>query len=198
MSETSPEVATPPESSGDGRRARRDRNRDAVVDALLGLFCDGNLAPTVAEVAARSEVSHRSVFRYFEDIDELGRAAVERQQSRVGHLMQIPDIGEGSLPERIDAIVGQRMALYEEVKATARVARLRAPFQPVIAASLAASRALLYDQVRIHFDAELSAMDEADADDTAAAVDVLLSFESCELLRESHQRSVDATASVLR
>ena len=182
----------------DGRRARRDRNRDAVVDALLELHREGNLAPTVAEVAAQSGVSHRSVFRYFEDIDELGRAAVERQQALVAHLLVVPDLGIGSFASRVDAIVAQRLSLYEEVKPTARVARLRAPFQPVIAATVAESRRLLREQLRAQFEPELSAMGPDVAEAALAAADVLVSFEGAELLREGRQLSVEATAAVFR
>ncbi len=43
----------------DGRTARRDRNSDAVLDAVHELFVEGQLVPTVEEVAARSGVSTR-------------------------------------------------------------------------------------------------------------------------------------------
>ena len=37
----------------DGRRRRRAQNREAVIDALLSLFGDGNYQPGMAEIAAR-------------------------------------------------------------------------------------------------------------------------------------------------
>jgi hypothetical protein len=46
----------------DGRTERRDRNRTAVLDALLDLVEEGNLAPTVPEISERCGISHRSVF----------------------------------------------------------------------------------------------------------------------------------------
>ena len=49
----------------DGRTARRDRNREAVLDAALALFTAGELEPTAAAVAERSGVSLRSVYRYW-------------------------------------------------------------------------------------------------------------------------------------
>ena len=48
---------------GDGRRLRRERNRDAVIEALLDLFGEGNLQPSTDEIAVRSGVSARSLFR---------------------------------------------------------------------------------------------------------------------------------------
>lgn len=191
-------LAASPDGPADGRRARRDRNRDAVVDALLELYRLGNLAPTVAEVAAQSGVSHRSVFRYFDDIDELGRAAVERQTSLVAHLLELPDLSGLSFEQRVDALVERRMQLYEAVRPTARVARLRAPFQPVVAQSIADNRQLFGDQLAVVFEPELRAMDAEAADRALAAADVLLSFESAELLRHAQQMSAADTSAVLR
>ncbi|MDH3705411.1 MAG: TetR/AcrR family transcriptional regulator [Acidimicrobiia bacterium] len=191
-------LAASHDGPADGRTARRDRNRDAVVDALLELHRMGNLAPTVAEVAAHSGVSHRSVFRYFDDIDELGRAAVERQMSLVAHLLELPDVAGRPLEQRVEALVEQRMILYDAVRPTARVARLREPFQPVIAQTIADSRQLLGDQLAVVFEPELRAMEPGAADRALAACDVLLSFESAELLRQARQLSVAEASAVLR
>ena len=156
-----------------------------MVDALLELWREGNLAPTVAEVASCSGVSHRSVFRYFEDLDELGRAAADRQQQLVAHLYELSDLGRGPLADRIRTLVESRVALFEEVAPTARVARLRAPFVAAIAARLTESRTYLRAQIGQQFAAELAAMAPHQADRAWAGADVLLSFESFELLRHA-------------
>ena len=79
----------------DGRRASRDRNLNAVVDALLDLFQEGNLRPGADEIAARSGLSRRSVFRYFDALDDLARVAIARQPARVSHLVEVPHRGRG-------------------------------------------------------------------------------------------------------
>jgi hypothetical protein len=107
----------------DGRRAWRERNRLAVVDALLDFYAEGNLRPDAIEVARRSGVSRRSVFRYFDDRDDLDRAAIARQQQRVMHLIEVPSAGEGSLAERIARLAEQRVTLFEQVRPAARVSR---------------------------------------------------------------------------
>ena len=58
----------------DGRNARRVRNRQAVVDATLALLDEGHTDISVDEVVERSGVSKRSIFRYFETLDDLDRA----------------------------------------------------------------------------------------------------------------------------
>ena len=46
-----------PGSGTDGRQLRRRRNREAVVEALLDLYREGNLRPSTEEIAARSGLS---------------------------------------------------------------------------------------------------------------------------------------------
>ena len=67
-----PAAAAAP-TTEDGRHARRDRNRLAVVDAMLELYVEGNLDPSSDEIAERAGLSPRSLFRYFEDLDDLGQ-----------------------------------------------------------------------------------------------------------------------------
>ncbi len=50
----------------DGRRARRERGRIAVSDAVIDLAFEGNANPTAEQVAKRAGVSVASLFRYFE------------------------------------------------------------------------------------------------------------------------------------
>jgi AcrR family transcriptional regulator len=167
----------------DGRRARRDRNREAVVDALLGLFRAGELHPSVSRVAERSGVSLRSVFRYFDDLDEMSRIAIERHGRDVEHLFSLPRIGEGTRAERICRLVDHRLMLYAEVAPIARAARMRAPFQPVIAASLAERRVRIRRQIDEHFAPELSKVPEAERYAVAAAADACTSLNTIELFR---------------
>jgi AcrR family transcriptional regulator len=182
----------------DGRRARRGRNREAVVDALLQLFRDGELNPSVAAVAEKSGVSLRSVFRYFDDLDEMGRIAIQRHLDNVGHLFDLPNIGEGSRSERLDAIVAQRSSLYERVAPVVRAAQIRAPFQPVISDALIARRALLRDQLSRHFAAELASLSSEEATAVVANADTLASFEAMEILRVDQKLAPAKAITVVR
>lgn len=170
----------------DGRRAWRQRNRDAVVDALLDLYREGNLSPGADEIAERSGVSRRSLFRYFDDLNDLCRAAITRQIGRAGHRVVLQGMGEGSLADRVTRLAAQRVDLYEAIAPAARVGRLRAPFQPIVAEVVRESRALLRRQVEQHFATELDRLEPDRRRDTLAAADVLCSFESFDLLREVH------------
>jgi AcrR family transcriptional regulator len=189
---------TSPSAELDGRRARRGRNREAVVDALLELFREGELNPSVATVAERSGISLRSVFRYFDDLDEMGRIAIQRHLDEVGHLFELPKLGEGSRADRIDALVAQRSSLYERVAPVVRAAMLRAPFQPVIAEGLTARRALMRDQLQRQFAPELATLTAPEALSCVAAADVLASFEVLELLRTDQKLTTADAVAVIR
>lgn len=183
--------------AGDGRRARRDRNRDAVVDALLELYHEGRLDPSSDEIATRAGLSPRSLFRYFDDIDDLCQSAIARQQDRVRPLVEMTVRATASTTDRVQALVEQRVALFDAIGAAGQVARLRAPFQPLVAAELTAGRAFLRSQIKRLLRPELSSMASQRATATLAAIDVLCSFESYQLLRADQSLSRSRTVTAL-
>ena len=157
------------------------RNREAVVEALLDLYREGNLSPNAEQIAARSGLSPRSLFRYFDDVDDLIRAAIHRQQTRAIPLVLIDATPEAPFQARVTALVEQRFRLYDAVGNAATVARLRAPFAPVLDDTLRRNREFLRSQMANLFAPELAAMEGAGATALAAA-DVVTSFESRRLL----------------
>jgi len=188
-------MATEPlAAESDGRRLRRGRNRDAVVRALLALYNEGNLNPSTEEIALRSGVSARSLFRYFDDVDDLCQAAITQQQDDVRHLYEVAFDASADLRTRAAALVAQRAELFEAVESVATVSRLRAPFQLLVADKLTEGRKYLRAQLTRLFAAELGAVGPATAAARIAAADVLTSFESWRLLRDD-QRLTRAKAS---
>jgi AcrR family transcriptional regulator len=176
----------------DGRRLRREQNRDAVLDALVQLFDEGDYQPTADEVAARAGISPRSLFRYFEDVDDLARAAIERElQANAAKLRLEVDPG-APLDERITAVVNRRLELWEAVAPTARAARACAHRNHTVAGQLRVRRQLFRDQVAAAFAPEL-AKDPA----ALAVADVLCSFESVELLRRDQRLGRHRAAAAL-
>lgn len=181
----------------DGRTARRDRNRDAVLDAVLELFDEDCLAPAAQDVAARSGVSLRSVYRYYDDMDELVRQAIARNVERVAPLFEVPGPDDGTLPERVESFVAARLALYEAVAPTMRAALLRARGSELVRQQIDVARRRLLEQVRVTFGPELSALPAAARREVVAAVDVLLGFESAEHLRRQRGLSGPETRRTL-
>ena len=180
----------------DGRTARCDRNRQAVLDAILELFGE-DIDPTPEVVALRSGVSPRSVYRYFEDRDELLRAAIERQIEIVYPIYRIEPLGEGPLDDRIETFVSSRLRLFEEVADSSRAARLRAARVAAIGAQVSQTQRALLEQVEQQFGPELNAQSPRTRRATLAAIDALCQFESLDYLRRTRGLSQLTTRGVL-
>ncbi|HET6953404.1 MAG TPA: TetR/AcrR family transcriptional regulator [Acidimicrobiales bacterium] len=170
-------VATP-----DGRSLRRDRNRDAVVEALLGLYRDGNLEPSADDVAARAGISARSLFRYFDDTGALVRTAIQRQQQHLGPLWALDTTAAAPFAERVERFVAARVRLLEGMGPVGRVARALATRQPLIAAELARIRAALRRQLVELFSPGLDGLAPGEREAALAAADVITSWEAWDLL----------------
>lgn len=166
----------------DGRTARRDRNRDAVVDAVIELFLAGIVDPSAAQIAQRAGVSLRSVFRYFDDIGSLRNAAIERHFARVAPLFALDRIGEGPLPDRIHRFVAARLRLHAGVAVPARVATANASRSPMLADRLSRARQELRTQLEAMFAPELARLTPSVRRGTVATLDALCSLEGIDHL----------------
>ena len=181
----------------DGRTARKDRNRVAVLDAVLSLFTEDNLIPSPDEVAQRSGVSLRSVYRYFADTEALLRAAIDRHIERIQPLAIIDKFGVGTFEQRLSNFLDARLRLYEAVAPTARASRLRAATSEVIRDQLEASRVQLRNQTVGQFAAELDQLTPKARRAALAAVDTLTQMECIDLYRSNRQFSGAATREML-
>ena len=124
-------VDDPDGTSADGRVRRGERTRAAIVEALLGLVADGELHPTARQIAQRAGVSVRSIFQHFDDLEGLYGDLVRVQAARVQPLVE--DLrSEGSLDERIDALVRQRAALFEAITPMRHAIGTRARRSPTL------------------------------------------------------------------
>ena len=155
----------------DGRHARRERNRLAVVDAMLALYNDGNYQPSSDEIAARAGLSARSLFRYFDDIDDLVRVVISRQFERVRALAIIDLATDSPTAARVDRLVASRLGTYATIATVGKVSRARALTQPLIAAQLAQARAMWRAQIAALFAPELA--NAADGASVLHALDAL-------------------------
>ena len=170
----------------DGRRARRERGRLAVIDAMFALLQDGKIPVSAELVADRAGVSVASVFRYFDGLDDLQYQTFARFRERFEPLLAITPAA-GTRSERIAAFVDARLDLYEQAGTIMAVGRLRAlEYEPLVAAS-AEMRALLAGQVRSVFADDLPP--GRSGADLVGVIDALTSLESWDVLRKTHARS---------
>ena len=177
----------------DGRRLRREQNREAVLDALAELFSEGFYQPRANEIAERAGISPRSLFRYFDDIDDLNRATIERHLAAARPQLDIGIGPDAPTKAKIERVVEARVRLFEAIAPAARAARGYALRHPVVAAQVRESRSHLRNQVHRLFAREL----EGDRAALLPVIDTLCSFETCELLRFDQGLSRSKTVSAL-
>jgi AcrR family transcriptional regulator len=182
--------------AGDGRRLRREQNREAVIDALLDFFAAGIYNPSSTEVATRAGLSPRSLFRYFDDIDDLHRAAADRQIQIALPLLQLAVGPEDATAAKVEAVARSRVRLFERSGPAGRALRACAHRDELLTGELQRSRAFLAGQLSDLFAAELAEL-AGRADAVLEAIDVLCSFESYDLLSRRASRPPAAIVAVL-
>jgi len=170
-----PDTATPAEV--DGRVARGEQNRGAILDAVYGLVREGVLRPTAEQVAERAGVGARTVFRHFADMEGLHAEMVARIEREVAPLLQAPP-SIGSIDERARALVRNRASLFERIANFKRSGNLLRLDSAVIRRK----HALMPRRER---EALLAALPELDDASEAAreALDLVTSFEAWDRLR---------------
>jgi AcrR family transcriptional regulator len=180
----------------DGRVRRGERNRAAIVDAMLALVQEGDLKPSAKDVADRAGVSVRSVFQHFDDMETLYAALVDRQMERVAAFEAEAGI-DPSRPfeERLDEFVAQRSRFYERITPIRRATLLVAHESPVLRRGLQVAATRHARAVGAVFAPEL---DRArDPGELRAALTLATSWEAWEALRSTQRSSIDAARRVV-
>lgn len=189
-------ITLPPSSStvpSDGRRARRYRSRDQAVDAVLDLLNEGVPRPTAQQVAERSGVSLRSIFRIFDDVETLHATAAQRQQDRVRHLF-VNVAPDGPLDVRAEAIARVTAGVYTEVAPVRRAALRTAPESEILRGELDRARVWLRREIERVFAPELESLDDDGV--TYGAIESALSFETWDQLRNGQEASTSRTRAI--
>ena len=186
-----------PSSAVDGRSLRRERNRQDIVDALLGLIENGETEISAALIASKAGLSERSIFRYFDDVNDLYRSVCDLAFSKEIEYALIDDAGVGSLDTKIENFVNQRVRIYTMNEKIAPAARSFAFKNPIIKNQLVVGRKLLRTQIIKHFAEELSMFDKQQQQVAVAIIDSLTTFEHYDMMRSDQKMSVQTIKSVL-
>ncbi len=192
----------PDDAPVDGRRLRRERNVAAVIDAVLEMFAEETLEPSIERAAQRSGLSLRSVYRYFPTPESLAQAAIDEMWRRAAPVAHLSRIGEGPFEERVASFAAMRVRLYEHLGNTFRAARAQAPHRVAIRADLDRTRRALTAQFERHFAAELDALPEPRRVTRASTADLMSQLDAIDLLRRARGLTIaeatDVVAEALR
>ena len=181
----------------DGRLLRSIRTRDRVLDAFLALIEEGDLSPTAQRVAVRAEVSLRTVFHQFEDLDTLHRLAGERLRERVAAVTEPVDVTL-PLPQRLEAFTRRRVRVLTVLHPLASAARLREPVSQALRDNRDALRAVARAQLEAVFAPELEPLSDASRHRLVTALGLVTSWAAWWQLREESELSPDEAGEVMR
>lgn len=164
---------------------------------MLDCLQEGILRPSAKQVAERAGVSTRAVFRHFKNMESLFEQVSELQIERVDR--QLPTVTtEGTLDERIDALVAHCSMRNEIISPVRRSAILTEPFSKEIRNRNAWFRSLQRRQVRTSFATELEVLPEAQRRDKVGIARTLLSYSYWDELRNLEKFSNAATNRAIR
>lgn len=185
----------------DGRTARRQRNREAVIDALIALTAEGDADPSVDAIADRAGVSYRSVYRYFSDRSEMLDAAADRAMQWIRPMLAetvTPFDLSDPLDHRIDGIVDARSEVYAQIAEVARTALRRSHNEPSIAKEFIDARVLMREQIALRFAPELEQFDERERELRITSIDHNLAFASLDYVVNERGHTRDELERFLR
>ncbi len=176
----------------DGRRERSRSSRSKIIAAMLDLVGNGDVAPSAARVAEVAGVGLRSVFRHFDDMDELYREMGDVIEARVlPIILQAPS--GATWKEKLFDIADRRAQVFETIlpyRISANLKRFQSPY-------------LMQDyrrMLRLESETIEAHLPPAVKDDVVAArgLNVILSFQTWRLLRHDQDLPVDDAKAVVR
>ena len=99
--------------NGDGRFARSQKTKDAIVKALLKLLRNTPF-PTAEQVAKESKIGLRTVYRQFKDMESIYLSLHEECMHSLGQIFNIDIDLDKPFKERVSFAIRERFTIYEE------------------------------------------------------------------------------------
>jgi TetR/AcrR family transcriptional regulator of autoinduction and epiphytic fitness len=191
---TTLEPPSPP--AVDGRRARGERTRAAIISAFIELIEEGERKPTGQQIADRAGTSIRALWTNFADLetlyDAVGRMLLARDdQSPAAIPAHLP------LARRIELFCAQRAAGLEDIAPFAKANRLREPFSAALRTNRRRFLDRIADEVDEVFAPELAAAGD-DRADLHLALTATASWAWWAVLREDFDLDVARCTEILR
>ena len=131
--------------TGDGRFARSQKTKDAIVKALLKLLKD-NPFPTAEQVAKESKIGLRTVYRQFKDMESIYLSLHEKCLYSLEQMFKNEIDLEKSFEERINLAISERLAIYSEYESLFIATISNAARLPILVDQVAASYKIMRER----------------------------------------------------
>lgn len=175
----------------DGRKARSERSRVAIIDAVLELMEAGILVPTAQQISEQAGVGMRTFFRHFEDMESLF-VAIDDHTRASYEAVFIGGDRSGSLVVRLEHAVEHHAAAYEKLRMMTLATMAQLWRSKVLKKNFARAQ----KNLRKDLDQWLPELSELPKPDREA-VDAIASFQMWHRLREDQGLSKKASIEVV-
>ncbi len=166
----------------DGRNARGLRTRREIIAALLDLVQEGDISPTMQDIADRAGVSVRSIYQHFTDTEglyrEVGEELITSTRERA---VQVDP--SAPLAARIEDFASGRCQNLESLTNIARAAGLVEHNSPALQKIRATMNGLARDRLAESFAPELAGLTKQATNVVLDTLDVWCSVGAWDHLR---------------
>jgi AcrR family transcriptional regulator len=182
-------------SPSDGRNRRAAETRRKIIAAAKAMIAETSTAPTVVAVAKRADVSVRSVFQHFHDVESLFVTVVDS----ISNDLEVPQATPATQPlsERIASVVENLAQMFDRI-VPLRVAAGQFANHPGL---IERGQALKNELRRIAFEVfgpEFSLLSETAREELADAIGAALSLDAWIVLRRQDGMSFERATAVWR
>jgi AcrR family transcriptional regulator len=177
----------------DGRNRRAAETRRKIIEAAKVMIAETSVAPTVVGVARRADVSVRSVFQHFHDVESLFVTVTDSIRAD----LVVPEMPSASRPlsARIESIVAAFAALFDKV-VPLRVASGQFVDHPALLERSQTARNELREATFEVFAPEFAALSEQEREQLADAIGSALSLDAWIVLRRRDGLSLERAIAV--
>jgi AcrR family transcriptional regulator len=177
----------------DGRNRRAAETRRKILAAAKEMIAETSTAPTVVAVAKRADVSVRSVFQHFGDVESLFVTVCDSIRSDI---VVPPHSANGRpLEDRIAAMVGNLGQIFDRILPL-RVAAGQFANNPGLIERAQRLKSDLRQSTVAVFEPEFAVLSEQAKEELADAVGVTLSLEAWVVLRRRDGMSFERATAV--
>lgn len=179
----------------DGRNRRAAETRRKILAAAKAMIAETSEAPTVVAVAKRADVSVRSVFQHFGDVESLFVTVTD--SIRADMVVPPPTPSDRPLSARITAVVENLAQLFDKI-VPLRVAAGQFANHPALIERAQVSKQELRDATFKVFAPEFAVLAEPAREQLADAIGAALSLDAWIVLRRRDGLSFERAAAVWR
>jgi AcrR family transcriptional regulator len=179
----------------DGRNRRAAETRRKIIAAAKAMIAETSEAPTVVAVAKRADVSVRSVFQHFGDVESLFVTVVDAIRRDL--VVPPPAPASQPLPERIASVVENLAQVFDKIVPLRVAAGQFANHPALIERGLALKNELRQATFQV-FASEFALLSEPAREELADAIGAALSLEAWIVLRRRDGMSFERATAVWR